>query len=47
MRTFKIVTDSIVRDPRMERRIIEYNRDRTLYMLLFIGSVLIMLGILW
>ena len=47
MRTFKIITDSIVRDPRLERRIIEYNRDRTLYILLFAGAILVMLGILW
>ena len=47
MRTFKIVTDNIVRDPRIERRIIEYNRDRVLYVLLLSGSVLMFVSMIW
>jgi hypothetical protein len=44
---FNIVTDTIVRDARMERRIIEQNRDRLLYAILLLGSVLMLMAVLY
>ena len=43
----KIVTDNVVRDPRIERSIVEYNRDKMLYIMLFLGGALIFLAIMW
>lgn len=44
---FKIVTGVVVRDPRLERRLIEYNREKVLYGLILAGSVMVLLAILY
>ena len=46
-RPFKIVTNEILRDTRTERRIIEMNRERMMYMMLVIGAILLLLALLW
>jgi len=46
-RPFKIVTNQILRDSRIERRIIEMNRERMLYLMLVIGAILLLLALLW
>lgn len=43
----KIVTNRILRDERIERRIVEANRERFLYALLVVGGILLLLGLLW
>lgn len=48
MREFiRIVPNPILRDPRTEQRILEYNRDRFLYQLMLAGSVLMLVAIVW
>jgi len=44
---FKIITGVTVRDPRLERRLIEYNREKVLYGLILAGSVMVLLAILY
>lgn len=43
----KIITASVLRDPRTEQRILEYNRDRFLFQLMLVGAFLILLAIVW
>lgn len=43
----RIVTNPVLRDERIERRIIEMNRTRMLYGLLLAGAVLILVAIIW
>lgn len=44
---FRISTDKVTRDPRLERRLIEYNRDRYAYFMLLFGSIMLLLAIIW
>lgn len=44
---FKIITGVTVRDPRLERRIIEYNREKVLYGIILAGAVMILLAVLY
>jgi hypothetical protein len=44
---FKIITDRVTRDPRLERRLIEYNRDRVAYIMLLIGGIFMLTAMLW
>jgi uncharacterized integral membrane protein len=43
----KIITNEILRDSRTERRIIEMNRERFIYMILLVGAILLLLALLW
>ena len=45
-RTFKIVTDKVVRNPRMERKLIEYNREQYAYYMIMIGGILVIFGVI-
>ena len=40
-RPFKIVKTMAIRNPGMERRIIEENRERTLYYAMLVGAILV------
>lgn len=44
---FKIVTNQFLRDSRLERRIVEYNRERIAMMMILAGCVLLVVGIIW
>jgi hypothetical protein len=44
---FIIAKTPVVRDERLERRIIEYNRERMAYIMLIAGSALLLLAILY
>lgn len=44
---FTIKTDTIVRNPRLERRIIEYNRESAAYMMLLIGAILVLIAVMY
>jgi len=44
---FKILKAPLLRDPRTERRIIELNRERFIYILLVTGAILVLFGIVW
>jgi hypothetical protein len=43
----RIITNTILRDARTERRIIELNRLRAYYSLLLAGGVCLLISILW
>jgi hypothetical protein len=43
----KIVTNRILRDERTERRIIEINRERYLYIMIVIGGVLLVYAFMY
>jgi hypothetical protein len=43
----RIVVPPYLRDPGLERRIVEYNRDALIYSMLVVGSVLLLIGFLW
>ena len=45
--SMKIITGNMVRDPRVERRIIEYNREKFLIGGMVIGGILIMLALMY
>lgn len=47
MRKFIIKTDAMYRDPRIERRIIESNRDGVLYGVLLVGLVMLLVVVMW
>ena len=36
-----------VRDPRLERRMIEYHREEMLYGVMFVGAVLVFIALIW
>ncbi len=40
-----IITDKMVRDPRTERRIIEYNREMLIYGIILAGAVLTIIAL--
>jgi len=40
-RPFKVIQTKAIRNPSMERRIIEENRERTLYYFMLVGSIMI------
>ena len=46
-RTFRIVTDNVVRDSAMELRIIEQNVESGFMILMAVGGILVFLAILW
>jgi hypothetical protein len=43
----KIITNRILRDERIERRIIEENRERIFYTMILIGGVLVLIAMLY
>jgi hypothetical protein len=45
--SFRIVTNPILRDERIERRIIEKNREDLLLKLLLAGAVLILVAVIY
>lgn len=44
---FQIVTNTLVRDPRIERQMIELRREQVLYALMLAGAILIFIGVVW
>lgn len=44
---FKIITNNIVRNERLEQRILEYNQNAVFYSLLLAGLVLLLIAIVW
>lgn len=46
-RNVRIVATKMVRNPRVERRIIEMNRERNLLYLMLAGSVLLLAGLMF
>ena len=45
-RTFKIVTNKLLRDTAVERRLIETNRENIMYMMLAAGGVLMLYALM-
>jgi len=43
----KIVQTDILRDSRLERRVIEYNREMLLYLMTIAGSAMILFAFIW
>ena len=44
---YRIVATKTVRNPRMERRIIEMNRERNLFYVMLAGSLLMLFGLMF
>lgn len=40
-----IITNKVVRDPRTERRIIEYNREMLIYGIILAGAILTIIAL--
>ena len=45
--SFKIVTDRVVRNPSLERKLIEYNREMYLYYMIIVGCVMVLFAVVW
>jgi hypothetical protein len=43
----KIVKTDILRDSRLERRIMEYNREAIIYYMVIVGGVMLVLAFVW
>lgn len=44
---FRIAATKVMRNPRMERRIIELNRERNLFYLMLAGCMLMLVGLMF
>ena len=44
---FVILPHKALREPRLERRVIEYNRETFLFGLMFFGAILIFISLIW
>lgn len=44
---YRIVATKMVRNPRMERRLIEMNRERNLYYVMLAGGILMIAGLMF
>jgi hypothetical protein len=44
---YRIVATKTVRNPRMERRIVEMNRERNLFYVMLAGSILMLAGLMF
>ena len=43
----RIVTNRILRDESIERRIIEQNRERLMYVMMLAGGIMLVIALLW
>lgn len=44
---FRIVTNKMLRDSGVERRIIEYNRERDALLMMIVGAVIVFISMIW